>query len=59
MSDLVGTRLSLHALAELLVAGPQFAASESIELAPFPGGFGTVAPPDVRVLGARLGDRRT
>jgi hypothetical protein len=49
MADLRETRLSLHAVAELLLAGPQFAQSKSIELRATQGGFGTVAAPDVRV----------
>jgi hypothetical protein len=59
MSDLETTCLSLHAVAELLLAGPQFEQSKSIELRVTPGGFATVTAPDVRVKGAvlRLGDR--
>ncbi len=54
MSDLESTRTSLHAIAELLLAGPQYVRSRSIRLRPSPGGFATVAPPDVRVLGTDL-----
>jgi hypothetical protein len=54
MSDLATTRLSLHAVAELLLAGPQFEQSKSIELRVKSGGFGTVLAPDVRVKGAAL-----
>ena len=54
MATLQNTRLSLHALAELVLAGPQFAQSKSIELRATPRGFGTVLPPDVRVEGASL-----
>lgn len=53
-SSLVGTRRSLHAVAELVLAGPQLVTSDSIELRPTPGGFGTVRAPDVRVVGCRL-----
>ena len=54
------TRRSLHAVAELLLAGPQFEQSQSIELTATPGGFGTTQPPDLRVDGSTLvvGDRR-
>jgi hypothetical protein len=51
MSDLETTRLSWHAVAELLLAGPQYEQSKNIELRVTPGGFGTVAAPDVRVEG--------
>jgi hypothetical protein len=54
MSTLEATRLSLHAVAELLLAGPQFDLSESIELRVVPGGFGTKTEPDVRVVGTDL-----
>jgi len=49
-----GTRRALHGVAELLLAGPQWRASRSIELRVLPGGFGTVSDPDVRVDGAEL-----
>jgi hypothetical protein len=49
-----GTRRALHGVAELLLAGPQWRASRSIELRVLPGGFGTVTDPDVRVDGAEL-----
>jgi hypothetical protein len=41
-------------VAELLLAGPQHAGSGTIRLRVTPGGFGTVAPPDVRVEGGTL-----
>jgi hypothetical protein len=50
----VATRLGLHGVAELVLAGPQFHTSGTIELRAVPGGFGTVADPDVRVLGHEL-----
>src|SRR3954451_11292892 len=55
------TRGSLHAVAELLLAGPQHAACGRITLRPVPGGFGTTHTPDVRVEGTAVvaGDRRT
>jgi hypothetical protein len=43
------TRLALHGVAELVLAGPQYAASSTIRLRVTPGGFGTVAAPDLRV----------
>jgi hypothetical protein len=43
------TRVTLHGVAELLLAGPQYAASHDIRLRVTPGGFGTVAAPDLRV----------
>lgn len=49
MSALVTTRRSLHAVAELLLAGPQHAASGTIKLTPMPNGFGCVAAPAARV----------
>lgn len=48
------TRRGLHAVAELLVAGPQYAMSHDIRLRVAAGGFGTVATPDVRVEGITL-----
>lgn len=54
------TRRCLHAVAERLLAGPQFATAKDIRLRPRPGGFGTVASPDIAVLGTELvvGDLR-
>ena len=54
MSDLETTRLSLHAVAELLLGGPQYEQSKSIHLRVTPGGFGTVAAPAVRVQGGSV-----
>jgi hypothetical protein len=48
------TRTSLHGVAELLLAGPQHAAGGGIRLRVVPGGFATVAAPDLRVEGAEL-----
>jgi hypothetical protein len=48
------TRRSLHGLAELVLAGPQYDASRSIRLRVTPGGFGTEAAPDLRVDGPEL-----
>ena len=52
--DLTRTRRSLHAVAELLLAGPQYDASGTIRLRVVPGGFATTAAPDVRVAGVSL-----
>lgn len=54
MSDLVATRNSLHALAELVLAGPQHALTGRIILTVKPGGFGTVLEPDLVIEGAEL-----
>jgi len=54
MTDLTPTRLSLHALAELLLAGPQYDASGTIRLRVSPGGFSTVADPQLAVVGVAL-----
>jgi len=43
------TRASLHGIAELVLAAPQHAVSDTIRLRVTPGGFGTVAAPDLRV----------
>lgn len=51
--ELVATRESLHGVAELLLAGPQYRAKATIRLRATPGGFGGVALP-VRVEGAEL-----
>src|SRR3954469_8323311 len=48
------TRLALHGIAELVLAGPQYARSDDIRLRVTPGGFGTVAAPDLRVDGLEL-----
>ncbi|SFI74234.1 hypothetical protein SAMN05421835_101636 [Amycolatopsis sacchari] len=55
-----GTRRSLHGVAELLLAGPQYRATGKIRLRITPGGFGTVLEPDLRVAGTELvvGERR-
>lgn len=50
---LVSTRRSLHGVAELLLAGPQYRAHGTIRLRVTPGGFGCVAYP-ARVEGTRL-----
>jgi hypothetical protein len=49
MNPTAATRRSLHGIAELVLAGPQFRASGRIRLRVTPGGFGTTAEPDLRV----------
>ena len=58
--ELNRTRASLHGVAELLLAGPQFETSRRIELRTRPAGFGTVTEPDLRVEADHLvmGGRR-
>jgi hypothetical protein len=48
------TRASLHAVAEMLLAGPQFRSSGTIRLRVLEDGFGTVAVPDLRVEAGHL-----
>jgi hypothetical protein len=52
--DLTRTRTTLHGVAELLLAGPQYAASGTIRLRVVPGGIATVAEPDLRLTAAEL-----
>jgi hypothetical protein len=52
--DLARTRTALHGVAELLLAGPQYAVSNTVRLRVVPGGFATVAEPDLRVEGTEL-----
>lgn len=53
-TDLATTRRSLHAVAELVLAGPQYRAHHEIKLQIRPYGFGTVIGPDVRVADATV-----
>ncbi|WP_354643614.1 hypothetical protein [Kitasatospora camelliae] len=53
-SSLVSTRRALHAVAELLLAGPQYRASGTIRLRAHPGGFATRLEPRLQVVGAEL-----
>lgn len=50
----VRTRRALHAVAETLLAGPQYRTSGTIRLQVSPGGFATRAEPWLRVVGAEL-----
>jgi hypothetical protein len=52
--DLTQTRTTLHGVAELLLAGPQYAASGTIRLRVVPGGIATVGRPAVRLEGTEL-----
>lgn len=52
--DLTRTRTALHGIAELLLAGPQYAASGDIRLRAHPGGIATVAEPDLWVDGGEI-----
>ena len=49
IESLILTRRSLHGVAELLLAGPQWRHSQDIRLRPFPGGFATVTAPGLAV----------
>ena len=49
MDEYTRTRRSLHGVAELLMAGPQYRRSGTIRLAPSPAGFATVAEPAAAV----------
>jgi hypothetical protein len=53
-TDLATTRRTLHGVAELLLAGPQYRTGGLIRLRITPGGFGTVASPELRVDGGDL-----
>lgn len=52
--DLPRTRIALHAVAELVLAGPQHRASGTIRLRVSPGGFRTWATPGLAVVGTDL-----
>jgi hypothetical protein len=56
---LVGTRRALHGVAELVLAGPQYAAAGTIKLRVRGDGVATWLPPDRRLVGATVvaGDR--
>jgi hypothetical protein len=53
-TTLSSTRRALHAVAELLIAGPQYAAAGDIRLAARPGGFGGVTAGSAAVSGTVL-----
>lgn len=54
MPDLAATRRSLHALAELVLAGPQYAVHREIALTVTPDGFSTVREPQLVITGTTL-----
>jgi hypothetical protein len=60
MDSLNETRRAWHAVAELVLAGPEHRATGEIALRVRPGGFATTTAPDLRVEGGFLvaGDRR-
>ncbi len=53
-TTLSSTRRALHAVAELLIAGPQYSAAGDIRLAARPGGFGGVTAGSAAVSGMNL-----
>ena len=52
--DLIRTRNALHAVGELLLAGPQYRTSGTIKLRVSPGGFSTWTQPALAVVGTDL-----
>ena len=52
--QLAMTRRTLHAVAELVLAGPQYRATGKLRLRVVPGGFATVLAPELRVIGTRV-----
>ena len=48
------TRRTLHAVAELLLAGPQHAVSDTVRLRVIDGGIATSREPDLRLVGTEL-----
>jgi hypothetical protein len=54
MNQIEQTRRALHAIAEQLMAGPQYRASGTIRLRVREDGFATVADPEVRVDGNEI-----
>jgi hypothetical protein len=53
-SSLVPTRRALHGVAELVLAGPQHAAEDTVRLQVVPAGFATSVGDDVRLVGTTL-----
>ena len=53
---LATTRRSLHAVAELVLAGPQYRAIGKLRLQVIPGGFATIAAPELQVVGTQVTD---
>ena len=52
--ELAVTRRSLHGVAELVLAGPQYRATGKLRLSVVPGGFACTLSPRLRVDGARV-----
>jgi hypothetical protein len=52
--ELAVTRRSLHGVAELVLAGPQYRATGKLRLRVVPGGFATTLTPTLRVDGSRV-----
>ena len=52
--DLTQTRTALHGVAELLLAGPQHAVSDTVRLRVVPGGIATTKEPELRLEGTEL-----
>jgi hypothetical protein len=52
--ELAVARRSLHGVAELVLAGPQYRATGRLRLGVVPGGFATTQTPSLRVDGARI-----
>jgi hypothetical protein len=52
--DLAVTRRSLHGVAELVLAGPQYRATGKLRLGVVPGGFATILAPGLRVDGGQV-----
>jgi hypothetical protein len=53
---LAATRRSLHAVAELVLAGPQYRAIGKLRLQVIPDGFATVGTPELRAVGTQVDD---
>ncbi len=54
LDELAVTRRSLHGVAELVLAGPQYRATGKLRLGVVPGGFATTLTPRLRVDGCRI-----
>lgn len=53
---LAATRRSLHAVAELVLAGPQYRAIGKLRLRVIPGGFATIGTPELQAVGTEVTD---
>jgi hypothetical protein len=51
---LATARRSLHAVAELVLAGPQYRATGKLRLQVIPGGFATIGTPELRAVGTQV-----